>query len=379
MMAIHMTLAKCYLHLTGQEGLVSDGQLAARISDAREVIEHFKNNGHRLFEYHAIVQMIRLSWQRHLLFRSIPADYCLEALEDAENVVNSIRKDISTFEAPESLLAKIKLSDDSNFCEHYNYALVATLKAFQDTQVAAVAANSRGELTQSLDDKFNKSYETFREWTYRSKGRGLTDILGRNSDIVRAFAKRSQELARSDSMLQRESDLVRSIETSPLDDQLHLKEELEHLRKSMRANQDLKELMDFKDGVTVSKAQIDAMLNEVNGDVVIVDFVHFAYQGSAGALKAILYRKNKLHYPLNLPDITFKVITRWVNENLNNKPMPLADRSAEDKLRHMGKLIEPLIKTPRPLAIKPGETIIFCPTGDIHRISLHAIPIDGYL
>ena len=377
MMAIHTTLMQCYLHAAGQIKLVSDHQLAARISDAREVIEHFKNNGRRLSEYHAIVQMIRLSWQRHLLFSSVPADYCLEAVEAAEGVANSIRGDISITEAPRSLLAKIKLSDDFNFREHYNYALVATLKAYQDNHAAAMAAHSRGYATQAMFDKTGESYETFREWTYRSKGRGLTDILGHNSDITRAFAKHYPELSRPDSVLQNESDLVRAIETSPLDKQLQLKEDLKHLRETMRAIPEIKELMDFKDGVTISKAQIDVMLNEIDGDVVIVDFIHFAYQGSAGALKAILYRKNKLHFPLNIPDITLNTISHWVAENLDGQEMPLAGQSGTDKLQLLGKLIEPLIKTPRPLAIKPGETIIFCPTADMHRIPLHAIHIDG--
>jgi CHAT domain-containing protein len=130
----------------------------------------------------------------------------------------------------------------------------------------------------------------------------------------------------------------------------------------------------------VTKQQIDRMIQELPDGVVMVDFLDLRYSPTTSFV-AMVYRKGQNNLPFNIPNICAVKIDAWVKENLKlereSNPGQFRDNDAFDQLGKLTALLHPLIHGLARVAIQPDETVIFCPTGSLNRVPIHAIPIDG--
>ena len=348
--AIHEALVKSFVMKQGGARLLDDSELQQRSKDCRHLISQYRNSAHNFQEYHAYCQLLRLTWQRYQLFKSCQAEEIMTIVEEAHGVFIQMRNKITGLDASDDLLARVKLSQDFSSREHLNYALAGSYMAFND---------SRADQT-----KADNCLESFLVWTYRSKGQGFSDLLNFERGVAQIIEGRDQSWFPGDKSTQGSAAPSQS-----------LSEPEKNLSPHQVFNPTSPLAID-----QMGKDKIANMLNSLPDGVVIVDFIDIRYAINAAQLVAILYRKGVLGFPISIPG-SMDMIDKWVKENMPMKEkedtetkliMTLADEDSMFKLAELGGLVRNLA-----MMTKPGETVVFCPTGSLNRVPIHAIPFGG--
>ena len=357
---IQTTLTKCYVPKSVKERLISDEELQSRISDCADLVSKYANGGRRFREYHTLLQQSRLQWQRYLLFKTVPPDASLEVLERAESLFSDTRKQLLTPDPADLLPATINQANEFMSQEHSKMGIMASFQSFLENTAAS----------QNVDDL----YDRFLKWTNRSKGRGLIDLLYFDAEVVQDLV----ETISSDRGKPITSGAESSVENLNIAENIKLQDETEQESTTDRVTPTALS-KDITDHTIVSKDMINEMLSEVGDDVVLVDIINVAYLGEGG-LQAILYRKAATNLPIPLPDITLKAVEGWAQNNLGTERIsikkPLREEGHTSALEELTPLLMPLFNPKLPHSIKAKETIIFCLTGALHQIPVHAIPIN---
>ena len=372
---IQTSLSKCYVHETVTKGLISEEELQLRVSDCVNLALQYANSQRSILEYHTLLQQSRLYWQQYLHFGSVPPDAGLKVLERANLLFMKTREKIFLLDPAESFTAAMKLTEDFMSQEHIKMAIAASFQSFLGKMAAAPNSHSLEPPNTQFGETALQSYERFLEWTYRSKGQVLSDLL-----VQDRLQKASSE-ARKSIRPQVEAIPSSSVkgchigEGDALQDVGECKEILTSEASRSRLSSQV------VDDTVVSKAQINNMLNEAGDNVVIVDVVNIAYLGHGGS-QAILYRKGSPSVmPIPLPDLTVNAIATWVEKYLTSPKRPIDEHLGGNynsgALEELKPLLLPLFDHNLAQSIKPKEVIVFCLTGALHQIPIHAIPING--
>jgi len=104
-----------------------------------------------------------------------------------------------------------------------------------------------------------------------------------------------------------------------------------------------------------------------------IDVVFVEWYGHAGSISTFLITC----YQGYKPDIwptgkSWKEVEDIIDKFTFLHEVDLKGKEAEKLLEQLQPLVEPLAN-----ATKPGQTLVFCPAGNLHRIPLHALRIDG--
>lgn len=322
-----------------EEKHVTDAELETASAECRTLIVSYRDSGYRLNEYQALCQLLRIWWQRHLMFKTVSLEQFLEIVKEAETSFLETKAAIGAADPPEDLMARVKLSTDFGHREHYNYALSATLTGF----LPGVKALQSG---RSASLAFN-SYQSFLFWSLRSKGRAFDDILNLETEVIRTETSPITN-----------RDLPTKLSTTSIQD-------AEPGQKSI-AN-------------PVVPMRLSNMLQNLPTGVVIVDFLEVRYAWSEWPLVAMLYRKGQMNFPVRIRGLDMADIKIWVKTNLE-KGNNLRGTDSLDIMNELAALLEPLMKaSPKSVGnpIQDGETMIICPTGALSRVPIHAIPVNG--
>ena len=377
---IQTTLTKCYVPEAVNKLLISDEELQSRIADCVGLVSKYANGGRRFLEYHSLLQQSRLQWQRYFLFKSVPPDSSLEVLERAEILFNDTRKQILTPDPADLFSATINLTEEFMSQEHSKMGIMASFMSFLENIEASQKAQRQGALDMKFDDLALHTYKRFLKWTHRSKGRGLIDLLYFDAEMVQDLVETSSNDRGNPIASRVESDLPSSAETFHIAENIPLQDETEQTEPSTNRLTPIVFSKDVTDNTIVSSAMINEMLSKVGDNVVLVDIINVAYLGKGGS-QAVLYRKDTTILPIPLPDITFEAVDRWVEKNLGTQEKsikkPLREEDYASALQELTPLLMPLFNPNLPQSIKAEEVIIFCLTGALHRIPIHAVPING--
>lgn len=376
---IQTALTKCFASDAEEERLISDDELQSRISDCRNLVEKFSNGGHWFLEYHTLLSQSRLQWYRYLYYRSESPDSSLEVLERAERLFNEARKRTLTPDPADSISGTINLTEEFLSQAHCKMGIMTSFVSFLEEKAASQRVRAQDASVIKSDGLAFDTYERFLKWTHRSKGRGLIELLYFDVAVVQDVA----ETLRKDQNTSNTS-RVQSNLPSPVEN-LHTVENITtqdsgQVKPTAKRDTPTRLLQDAIDDKIVSKSMINEMLSKVGDDVVIVDIINIAYLGEGG-FQAILYRKDTTELPIALPDLTLLAVERWVEMNLgtqeNSIKKPLLKEGYASALDELTPFLMPLFNQTVPQSIKAGEVIVFCLTGVLHRIPIHALPIDG--
>lgn len=363
---IHTTLVKSFSIEAVQSGLIKDTELEARVTDCEELLEQQRNDRNLVGQYRASVQLITLKWQRFLHFKTVAPEDLLPHLNEAEDIFTEIGKYVSGLDPSEALAAKAQLSQDFSHREHYNYALAATLSAYD-----LFVAQAKSAPTESSPGLASQKYRGFLHWALRSKGRGFMDTLNVDTSVARTIGRSKAQLEpklSNESSSTNDNDKFQTA-TAELGDAL----EATQFSSSVASNP-------FH-GTTATSEEIDDLLQSLPESVVLVDFIDVRYGQGPTNFVAVIYRKGQKNPPTRIPNIDIAKLDRWVRENLEivkrDEPRRLDGADASTRLETLSGLLEPLFRIGSPAAIRGGETVILCPTGSLNRIPMHAIPVDG--
>ena len=138
------------------------------------------------------------------------------------------------------------------------------------------------------------------------------------------------------------------------------------------SSESLARYSDFQELPTITVDDVRAITDDVGGDVVYVDW----YRGSIDV--------NQMPCPMiatlspgKVPQASFvkvsweivdDIIAKWLKYDESD----LLNKDASSLLQQLSPLLEPLSEVS-----KPGQVLVFSATGDLHRVPLHAITVDG--
>ncbi len=130
---------------------------------------------------------------------------------------------------------------------------------------------------------------------------------------------------------------------------------------------------DTNAGLDTDLLQADLQtINRLGGDAVFVDWYNSAC-GPAETLKPIITTLSGTNEgpKCSLVSIPWKQVDELVDAFMDMETEELQDSESVDFLYKLNPLVEPLAWT------KPGQTLVFSPCGNLHRIPLHALKING--
>ena len=376
---IQTTLTKCFVPGTVEKRLITDEELQSRISDCVDLVSKYANGRRQFLQYRTLLQQSRLQWQRYILFRSTPPDSSLDSLESAEHLYNDVRKQLLTSDPADLFSATINLTEDFMSQEHTRMAIMASFKSLLENIASSNKAHKQDAPDTISDNSVLRTYERFLKWTHRSKGRGLIDLLYFDFEVVQDLVETSSVDSVKPIASRVASDLHLSVENLHIAEHITLQRGPDQVEpaKDRVISKSLSE--DVTDDTIVSSAMIHEMLGELGDDVVLVDIVNIPYLDQGGS-QAVLYRKGIPILPIPLPDMTLQFVEGWIEEFLGTQEKPIGmplQRDYAKGLQRLTPLLMPLFNPELPQSIRAKEKIIFCPTGSLNRIPLHAIPING--
>lgn len=113
-------------------------------------------------------------------------------------------------------------------------------------------------------------------------------------------------------------------------------------------------------------------INHLGGDAVFVDWYNIACGLAESPRPVITTLSGTNEGPrCSLVSTTWKEVDELVNQFMVLDTDDLEDEECTEFLYGLNPLVEPLAWT------KPGQTLVFSPCGNLHRIPLHALKIDG--
>ncbi|KAI4202009.1 MAG: hypothetical protein LQ350_002914 [Teloschistes chrysophthalmus] len=119
---------------------------------------------------------------------------------------------------------------------------------------------------------------------------------------------------------------------------------------------------------SITPEQFQEFAQSLGDDVVMFEWAHCRYdKQDRGDILLLVYRKGEVLLVKRLP-VKLRKVTRWVDRVLDNGARPLAGEGDAGEFQELEALVEPVLYCSR-----PGETLIFCPTLQLHRIPLHGL------
>jgi CHAT domain-containing protein len=344
-LSVNNLLVKCYVENAVDLGLINEEALLSQIAKCRELITQYSNDGDLSKQYHALCQLIQLHWQRYVKFRTTPAEAIMPFVREADEVFVKTRRLISSLAPPEDLVARVKFSQEFSHRQHQAFALAGRYTAFE----TYMAQMSQGPIEQ-LQRLAIENYNAFMHWTLRAKGKGFVDVLEFESDV-------SQTIERAQVDINPETGISGQLEATNIS-----------ITNALTSNNDN----------MVTKFQIEKMLQSLPDGIVLVDFIDVTYSNTPTNLIAMIHRRGQLmNFPVKIPSVDMAKVEKWVENYLDDgtKQPKLNKSDSFEKLAELSGLLMSIIN--HPAGIKPGETVLLCPTGSLNRVPIHAIPLEG--
>ncbi|KAM5358931.1 hypothetical protein ACJZ2D_014881 [Fusarium nematophilum] len=295
-------------------------------------------------------------WQSIIIYTGrergwVAGDQALAALEDAENARAVERADMTALASFEAVSHR----------QHFT-----SLKGLSETYQRPL----RG-------CEFEGRISELWEWTQKAKPRSMSDQLGVDSLVPAGLRGQAiRDPGRRELMEEAEA-LSFRIAESPASVRLRLRGELELIHKQMAKDALLKAVIDIKNGTPVTSDQIQQLGIQMKRscpgrDVKFVDWL----EPSNKLWVLVLGCEKKTPGVMQCP-VSPAEVAAWKREWLDAQPGEIAafekdDFYSEDdpefSLCSLDGLVAPLDEF-----TKPGDLVVFCPTGVLHSIPLHAL------
>ncbi|KIW17926.1 hypothetical protein PV08_05121 [Exophiala spinifera] len=210
-------------------------------------------------------------------------------------------------------------------------------------------------------------------WVQRSKARALTDGIASVETVPLDITSTVRESSNHQEMFERWTDMTRRAAelraaTPNAPELYHLKNSLDQLEHQMQQIPALDSVLAFRYGRAVTLQQMRQCLaglpESVRSKIVLIDW-HFIL----GQIIVLAVRHDGPVQVKALPPQPNleNLATQWVQKYLVDKLTP---GSAFRELQGLNGLIAPITELS-----KPGDILVFCATGILNRIPMHAIQV----
>lgn len=317
---------------------------------------------------------------RYKIFGTTAPDAALDAYAQYDEIYIGIRRERSILRGSSNLLARVYASPSFGGSDHYLAAMTCCIEASGPARVQARwqrimgHGQHRDPVPTPAPQRSNDSLtRELIDWAQKRKARSVTEVLG--AEII--IPQRSLAVLGNDEsamgLLRKEAELQMDLDSKP-SDPIELSNQLEEVRKEMRGCSSLEQVMNLRDGVAITSAQIQALSQSLGSHVVMVDYVYLPSSSTAvlNEILCMIYKNGVLHSSTWVtPDLNHAGLRRWVDDAFFGEDEPLSTEDAGANLSKLLPLLTAVVE-----ATESGDTILLCPTGILFNIPLHAIPID---
>lgn len=279
-----------------------------------------------------------------------PIQMVVKYLVEVDSQTNVERNDLSALKNEQSILAKQNLRKRAEFAELYDIGVKVCVSISDTTPLW--------------------------DWVQTTKSRGVSDLLALGIVLPASITNSINENPALLQLIEEERQKQRDLDTAPTDSKFYLTKELDMHRKKMRSYQPLADMLDLREGKPI---EIEVLRNLQNlraathgagstqRGVVFVDW--FVYENRFAAL---IVTKTAIHALAT--SFTLEDAQNWRNKYLINDAeldqSPL-EYSGLTPLQELTSLIQPLMAHS-----EEGDLLVFCPTGLLHGIPIHAATLD---
>ena len=290
----------------------------------------------RTFKWPRILTMIG--------FRTMsPLEETIKYLNQGEALADEQRNDLSALNTKQAIIAKQALRNTKNSVIFYDLAI----------RINMLAENVEGVW----------------HWLQKAKARSVSDLLGLGIHIPENLKADIDANPKARIMLEEETALLAKIEQDKTDSQFFLRKELEALRKNMHNVKCLDELLNLREGQSVSQTrlrELHKLQGVTKGDRRTFFADYFIVNGNVLMLVMCDVLAGVAHFNLNT---TASQVVDWKKRYIEGDPLSTTDM---EPLQELSKLVEPLVQL-----ANAGDLLVLCATDVLHSIPLHAATISA--
>jgi CHAT domain-containing protein len=202
-------------------------------------------------------------------------------------------------------------------------------------------------------------------WAQQGKARAFLDLLSFEEIAPLKVIGSVQESKEAQYLLRRESELLQTLQTTPLERRFPIRREIAAIRRQMSSVPQIYNLLLYRGSKTLTLDHLPEMFSPLS-HVVCVDW---ALVGDAIWMFTVRPEgEPKAH----LLAITMPEVSLWIQSNLKAEYM--RQNRAYERLRDLNSLIAPPSD-----CTSANELLIFCPTSLLCAIPLHTLKAAGQL
>ena len=329
--------------------------------------------------YRSLKSLASMSQHRYKLFSTEQPWESLKYWEATEELETALRAESSAILYPtDSLQAKQRLSNMMNQSHSRREVISVCFRAL----MSCLTKGPEDTPDPSQTSKFDELLLELGAWAMRCKSRALGEILGSTVQPpapLRALVDESAEIRELWKELENE---ISSLQDRDPIQRTTTREKIKSLSESLRAKSPIvASYLDMRDGRPVGTLSEQLLGSRDFGPSVVTvewveavrgDFLHWD-------ILLILHRQGKMIWFTAIMDYRMEDVEKWVKTNLEVEEndgglpeRPLDHRYAKEALNQLRPLVAPIEEY-----VLPDDTLVFCPTGAMHQLPLHAISLGG--
>ncbi|KAI6786017.1 uncharacterized protein J7T54_006356 [Emericellopsis cladophorae] len=216
-------------------------------------------------------------------------------------------------------------------------------------------------------------------WTQKSKARGLSDLLALGVLVPEHLRVAIEHDPTTKDMFEREVELMQKISASESTTRINLRNQLHILQAEMSEHTALRDLLSLRAGTPVTRRQLEDLATEARQEASVTDVVFVDWVLQDGQVCVVATRN---HGPAQLIrcSISLRTLEEWKTryvDNLDGEDESLYYSELEEDdpeycLRQLDALVEAVAEISG-----ENDLLVFCATGILHSIPLHALWIRG--
>jgi CHAT domain-containing protein len=209
------------------------------------------------------------------------------------------------------------------------------------------------------------------EWVQKYKSRSLARTMGSRANHPPSLVSQINDDSTAAIEYKEMLDITRQIEETPLDLRFNLRQKSEEHQRSMKKIPLLRRLIDLIEGAPLQISEIANIQSDVGSPIVLVDWFFLPPSICDDNARILLFTARANSPPtMDIVTTSPETIDAWIRDCLNS-----AHLGEKDHRPHFNNALSGLI-APLNHRTMPDETLVFCPSLNLHRIPLHALVLE---
>ena len=362
---------------TFQSGTFNEDRFSEALKWMEDNLEALKMD--KVMGMRTLSQIASALLYKYKIFGTVPADAILDSWEEYDRLYTEQRRDVSILRGLDHFAAQFEFVKTWSFASYHDTAIGQCLEALglRQQRVGWHRLILKSESVLPDPPVPLRTERALRaeliKWTQRKKAKSMAEIFGAEVLIPTQALQDINHDAAAQGLLQDEFDIQTKLNRGE-GDIVGLNDELANVRRRMRNFDSLRHIMDMRDGKAMAEPEMKVFGQDLGESVLVIDYIHLPHTSLVVGVEILVmvYKKGELCETQWVDsELTYAKMERWAR-TMNKGVRPWSAGEADTVLKMLFPLVKPVLHFS-----KPGDIILFSPTGILHSIPLHAIEVEG--